>query len=91
MFFKLICGYNVEKRTYNASSLALHMSTSLEFLCDVATKAVLTENHLLMHLDRERTVKEIKEIRHMINKHWCNDVSSLANKVLNEQVITGRY
>lgn len=82
---KLICGYNVEKRTYNASSLALHMGTSLKFLCDVATKAVLTKNHLFMHLDRERKVKEIKEIRHMINMHWCNDVSSLANKVLNEQ------
>ncbi|KAJ8945466.1 hypothetical protein NQ314_009218 [Rhamnusium bicolor] len=80
---KLISGYNVEKRTYNASSLAMHMGATLKFLCDV-TKAILTKNPLFQHIDREKKIREIKDLRHMINMHWCNDVSSLANKVLNE-------
>lgn len=84
---KLICGYNVEKKTYNASSLALHLGTSLKFLCDVAIKAILTRNPLFLCFDREKKNKEIGDLRYMINMHWCNDVSSLANKVLNEQKV----
>lgn len=82
---KLICGYNAEERTYVASSLALHMGTTLKFLCDVAEKAILTKNPLFVCNNRDNKIKEIRNVRYMINMHWCNDVSSLANKVLNEK------
>lgn len=82
---KLICGYNAEERTYVASSLALHMGTTLKFLCDVAEKAILTKNPLFVCTNRDEKIKEIRNVRYMINMHWCNDVSSLANKVLNEK------
>lgn len=84
---KIICGFNSETKAFKASSLALHLGTNLKFLCDVARKAVITKNPLLPKLDnneRDKKLKEISETRDMIQNHWCNDISSLANKVLNE-------
>lgn len=84
---KIICGFDSEAKTFKASSLALHMGTNLKFFCDVARKAIITKNPLLPNLDdkaRDHKLKEISEIRDMIQSHWCNDISSLANKVLNE-------
>lgn len=82
---KIVSGYDAEKKTYKASSLAPHYGTTLKFLCDVAKKAIITKNPLFLNVNRAEKIKQIKEIRDMINMHWCNDVSSLANKVLNEQ------
>nr|CAI5853461.1 unnamed protein product [Callosobruchus analis] len=85
---KLICGFDPNNKTFRASSLALQMGTTLKFLCDAATKAILTKNPLFSNVDREQKVKDIKMLRYMISTHWCNDVSSLANKVLNEQKLS---
>lgn len=83
---KVVCGYDPNQKTYKASSLALHFGTNLKFLCDVAKKAILTENPLFSYDQQERKerVKLINQTKDMIASHWCNDVSSLANKVLNE-------
>lgn len=81
---KLISGYNPEEKTFKASSLALHLGTSLKFLCDIARKAIITKNALFSDADRKQTQENILVLRELINNHWCNDISSLANKVLNE-------
>lgn len=84
---KIICGYNDENKTFKASSLALHLGTNLKFLCDVAKKALITKNPLFPVLgdkEKELKLKEIYDLKSMIKSHWCNDLSSLANKVLNE-------
>lgn len=87
---KMVCGYDPNEKTYKASSLALHFGTNLKFLCDVAKKAILTENPLFSYDQQERKerVKQITQTKDMIANHWCNDVSSLANKILNEYKVT---
>ncbi|KAG5877457.1 hypothetical protein JTB14_024990 [Gonioctena quinquepunctata] len=87
---KIISGYDDENKTFKASSLALHLGTNLKFLCDIAKKALITKNPLFPtsdEKDRDQKLKEISEIRDMIENHSCNDLSSLANKVLNENKI----
>ncbi|XP_044765145.1 uncharacterized protein LOC123321547 [Coccinella septempunctata] len=83
---KVVSGYDPDRKTYKASSLALHFGTNLKFLCDVAKKAILTKNPLFQYEEQEREdrLKQISLIKDIISNHWCNDVSSLANKVLNE-------
>lgn len=83
---KIISGYNAENRSFSASSLALHLGTNLKFLCDIARKAIITKDPLFPMIDehRSRVQEEILQLREMIKNHWCNDISSLANKVLNE-------
>lgn len=61
------------------------MGTNLKFLCDVAKKNIITKNPLLPVTDYESKLKEISDLREIISNHWCNDISSLANKVLNEK------
>ncbi|CAG9763731.1 unnamed protein product [Ceutorhynchus assimilis] len=84
---KLISGFNSETKTFKSSSLALHLGTNLKFLCDVAKKALITRNPLfprLTNTEKYEKLKDISEVRDLIKNHWCNDISSLANKVLNE-------
>lgn len=87
---KVVCGYDPNEKSYKASSLALHFGTNLKFLCDIAKKAILTQNPLFNYDQDERKerVKQINQTKDMIANHWCNDVSSLANKVLNEYKVT---
>lgn len=84
---KVICGYNPENHSFQAGSLALHMGTNLKFLCDVAKKAVIIRNPLIPIKDKEQKIKEILELRDILVSHWCNDVSSLANKTLTQKNI----
>lgn len=87
---KIICGYDEESKTFKASSLALHLGTNLKFLCDVAKKALITKNPLFPTLadkEKELKVKEIFDLKSMIESHWCNDLASLAHKVLNENKV----
>lgn len=84
---KIVCGYNPETKQYKASSLAMHLGTSLKFLCQIAKKAIFTNHFLFAELvekDRKKKIERISELEKLIKHHWCNDVSSLANKVLNE-------
>ncbi|CAH0558836.1 unnamed protein product [Brassicogethes aeneus] len=84
---KIISGYNSNTQTFKASSLALHLGTSLKFLCDIGRKALVTKDPLFEHSDVDKKQKEISDLKDMIHSHWCNDLSSLANKVLNENKV----
>lgn len=84
---KIISGFNPESKTYEAASLALHMGTNLQTLCAVAVKALMTKDPLFSTIDSSAIkllTEEIENLCKMIKSHWCSDVSSLANKVLNE-------
>lgn len=85
---KLISGYNAENKTFKSPSLAMHLGTNMKFLCEVARKALITKDQLFPTDNRENTLKDILEVKEIINNHWCNDISSIANKALNEQKYT---
>lgn len=85
---KIISGYDNESKRFQASSLPLHLGTSLKFICNIALKALITKNPIFAKLaddDLKKKKKEIKELKDMIVAHWCNDISSLAHKDLNEK------
>lgn len=81
---KIICSFDAELRIFKASSLALHMGTNLKFMCDVAKKALITKDPLFDYLERESTLRNISEFKEIVASHCCNDISSLASKILNE-------
>lgn len=54
---KVISGYDPETKTFQASSLALHMGTTLKFVCDIAKKAIVTRNPLFSNYKEEKHKK----------------------------------
>ncbi|XP_050314971.1 uncharacterized protein LOC126749344 [Anthonomus grandis grandis] len=81
---KIISGYNEETQSFKASSLALHMGTTLKQICDMATKLLIKKTKLLPYEDSEKCLKEIKRLKNLFENHWSSKISSLALKNLNE-------
>lgn len=84
---KMISGYDSETKSFKSASLALHMGTSLKFVCDVAFKQVVENRHLpnIIWTDKNEKKNDIKDLRKLILGHWCNEISSLALKNLKEK------
>ncbi|KAK4882271.1 hypothetical protein RN001_005590 [Aquatica leii] len=82
---KIISGYNPETRTYKASSLALHMGTTLKQVCDQASKMIIKKSRFLSCDKPDESLKNIKRLKNLIISHWNAEVSSLALKDLNEK------
>ncbi|KAJ3659002.1 hypothetical protein Zmor_010712 [Zophobas morio] len=84
---KLISGYDQSLKKFKAPSLALHMGTNLKIVCDIALKIVIEKKKMpdINWVDREETKTAIKEIKKLIEGHWCNELSSLALKDLKEK------
>lgn len=84
---RIISGYDIGSKTFKSPSLALHMGTNLKTVCDVAYKLVLQKKVLAgVNCDDYTTKRnEIKDLKKLIEGHWCNEISSLALKDLNEK------
>ncbi|XP_072397442.1 uncharacterized protein [Diabrotica undecimpunctata] len=84
---KEISSYDPVEKCYKAPSLALHMGTNLKIMCNIALKLVIEKKQLpnITWEDRNRKKEEIKDLRKLIQGHWCSEVSSIALKVLNER------
>ncbi|KAL1509927.1 hypothetical protein ABEB36_004591 [Hypothenemus hampei] len=89
---KIISGYEEDTKNFKPASLVLHMGTNLKLICNVAFKLILEKKkiHNISWVDREARKNEIKDLIQLIESHWCNEVSSLALKTLNEKRITNR-
>lgn len=85
---KTISGFDPENLTFKSPSIGLHMGTDLKFICDIGKKAIITKNSLFdFNETRNEKLTEINALKDMITSHWCNDLSSLSNKVLNEKKV----
>lgn len=82
---KIISGYDTEKKSFRAPSLALHMRTNLANLCGTAEKVILQKNKLFPCDDREIKLKEIKRLKNLVTNHFTAEIASLALKDLNEK------
>lgn len=84
---KTISGYDPSLKTFRAPSLALHMGTNLKIICNVAYKLVLEKKNLpgIAWEDTNKKRKEIKDLKELIEGHWCSELSSLALKSLKER------
>ncbi|KAG5875204.1 hypothetical protein JTB14_016982 [Gonioctena quinquepunctata] len=85
---KVIARYDSGTLPFESPSLALQLGTDLKFMCQIAKKAIITKNPLIGPVEnREEKLTAISELHEMITAHWCNDIGSLANKVLNEKKV----
>ncbi|KAJ8929597.1 hypothetical protein NQ314_017704 [Rhamnusium bicolor] len=66
---KIISGYCMETRSFQASSLALHMGTTLKQVCGVATKFVTKKNNVFLCDNQTQALKDIKRLRNLFE---CN-------------------
>lgn len=69
------------------------MGTNLKTLCDVAYKLVIEKRKLpnLTWDDRDEKKSEIKDLKKLIEGHWCNELSSLTLKSLKEKKMEKTY
>lgn len=82
---KIISGYNEETRSFKSPSLALHMSTRLIQVCDIASKLIIKKSRFINCENSESALKNIKRLRALISCHFNSEISSLALKDLNEK------
>jgi hypothetical protein len=84
---KIISGYDENTKNFRAPSLALHMESNLKMICDVAFKLVIEKRNLpkIQWDDRDDKKREIKDLKKLVEGHWCNEISSLALKDLKEK------
>lgn len=84
---KVISGYDINTKSFKSASLALHMGTNLKIVCDVAFKLVVEKKNVpgIKFTDYVTKKTEIKDLKRLIEGHWCNELSSLALKNLKEK------
>ncbi|KAF5307701.1 hypothetical protein FQR65_LT18360 [Abscondita terminalis] len=84
---KNISGYDITMKTFKSPSLALHMGTNLKMVCDVAFKIVIEKKQIpnIKWINKSEKKTEIKELRKLIDNHWCSELSSLALKDMKEK------
>ncbi|CAH0562840.1 unnamed protein product [Brassicogethes aeneus] len=82
---KAISGYDEEKKDYKAPSLALHIGTTLQQICELTTNLLLKKSPEFLVGNVEDKLKEIKRFRFLVQSQWSNEVSSLALKDLAEK------
>lgn len=67
---KIISGYDPDNQTYKASSLALHMGTTMKQECAIATKFIIQKSPFIYCPDQDEALKDIKQLNKLIEKHW---------------------
>ncbi|KAJ8909260.1 hypothetical protein NQ315_011239 [Exocentrus adspersus] len=82
---KVISGFNPENKTFKASSLALHMGTSLKQLCDIVDRLILKKSPLFFFENPDLEKKNTKSLRRLIETNWANEIASLALKDMTEK------
>ncbi|KAG5881868.1 hypothetical protein JTB14_008683 [Gonioctena quinquepunctata] len=82
---KVIAGFNPDTKTFKASSLALHMGTSLKQLCTIIHRHILKKSKLFDFKDIDFELRNIKHLQKLIEDHWATEISSLALKDMTEK------
>ncbi|KAF5277680.1 hypothetical protein FQA39_LY18437 [Lamprigera yunnana] len=82
---KTISGYDDTRKTYKAPSLALHLGTTLQHMCELTTHLLLKKHTEFKCTNYEGRLKEVKRFRFLVQSQWSNEVASLALKDLAEK------
>ncbi|XP_060533817.1 uncharacterized protein LOC132706479 [Cylas formicarius] len=80
-----IAGYDPFKKTFKAPSLAMHLGTSLKAVCDVLIHQVLNESDGFKDFDVKAWSDKIKNFKKLVESRWNMELSSLANKDLQQK------
>lgn len=82
---KVIAGFNPDTKTFKASSLALHMGTSLKQLCNIIHKHLMKKSEIFDFKDPDLELKNIKHLQKLVEDHWATEIASLALKDITEK------
>ncbi|XP_043472728.1 uncharacterized protein LOC122505283 [Leptopilina heterotoma] len=83
-----ISGFNPLKRDFSAPSLAMHIGTYLKDVSDLLLRLILKKSSGFTTSSEEKCEKWLKEVKHfknIISSSWNIEISSLANKDLQEK------
>lgn len=83
-----ISGYDPVKKQFTAPSLAMHLGTYLKIVCEELFHLILKESPGFTYQSKDMIDEALRQIEHlkkMIITRWNTEVSSLANKDLQEK------
>nr|CAH7758963.1 unnamed protein product [Callosobruchus chinensis] len=83
-----ITGYDPIKKNFTAPSLAMHMGTYLKMICDELLHLIMKECPGFKCQSKEDTQswqQDVKNLKKLIESRWNIEISSLANKDLQEK------
>lgn len=66
-----MAGYDAEKRTFNAPSLALHFRTTLTALASLAEKLIIRKTISMPAETRENTLVQLGRFTKQVGDHWA--------------------
>ncbi|KAK4878626.1 hypothetical protein RN001_011132 [Aquatica leii] len=83
-----IVGFDAEKKTFKSPSLAMHLGTSLKLVCEELVHLILKEkigfrSSSVKH--KKDWLENINYFKQLIKNRWNIELSSIANKDLNEK------
>ncbi|XP_031328096.1 uncharacterized protein LOC116159286 isoform X1 [Photinus pyralis] len=88
MAVRKISGFDHEKKSFQTPSLAMHLGTSLKLACDELTHLVLKQSkgfRCKSAEDAQVWLTNIKNFKKLVESRWTIEISSLANKDLQEK------
>lgn len=80
-----ISGYDPVKKQFTAPSLAMHLGTYLKIVCEELFHLILKESPGFTYQSKDMIDEEIEHLKKMTITRWNTEVSSLANKELQEK------
>jgi hypothetical protein len=82
-----IVGYDHQKKTFTAPSLAMHLGTSLKLACDELTTLILKQSRGFQCKtaeDAKLWMTSVKNFKKLVEGRWNIEMGSLANKELQQ-------
>ncbi|XP_045468274.1 uncharacterized protein LOC123676438 isoform X3 [Harmonia axyridis] len=82
---RILAGYNESSKNFQAPSLALHFRTILVQVCSTAETMILKKNPLIKIDNINKTLKDIRNFKTLVESNWKFEMGSLALKDLTEK------
>lgn len=85
---RLLTGYDPIEKTYKIPSLAMHLGTTLKVVSDELDHLILQRSKGFQCTTSQEYLEcrqNIKDFKKLIEKRWNTEISSVANKDLNEK------
>lgn len=77
---KIVANYDEKKESYASPSVVLKLGQSLKQCCDIAEFLFLKKSDSLLQNNFQKEIESVKNMKHMLEKQWCFEISSNACK-----------
>ncbi|KAG5863329.1 hypothetical protein JTB14_004960 [Gonioctena quinquepunctata] len=83
-----LAGFDPINKTYEAPSIALHMGTALKIISDELIHLIVKHSPGFLCKSPEKSLEwreDVKKLKKLVETRWNTEISSVANKDLNEK------